>query len=146
VRTSEDFGLQGEWPSHPELLDWLAVEFRQRGLSQRAMLRLLVTSARSARTRAAPPRGGRPDNRLLTWFPRRRLSAEAIRDQRSVRGGLLVERFGGPSVKPYQPTGPVAGGRDAAVEHARLPAGRGRALWRRSLYTYWKRACPPPAC
>ncbi|MBL8736851.1 MAG: PSD1 domain-containing protein [Planctomycetes bacterium] len=145
VRTSEDFGLQGEWPVHPELLDWLAVEFRQRGRSVRAMLRLLVTSdafRQDARRSAAA--ADDPDNRLLTWFPRRRLSAEAIRDQALFASGLLVERFGGPSVKPYQPAG-------LWQEVAMLQSNtrvyqqdEGPSLWRRSLYTYWKRACPPP--
>ena len=147
VRTSEDFGLQGEWPSHPELLDWLACEFRQRGHSQRAMLRLLVTSSafrQSARQQTAAAAVDR-DNRLLCWFPRRRLSAEAIRDQALYVSGLLVERSGGPSVKPYQPPGlwqEVAMTQSNTREYQQ---GTGDALWRRSLYTYWKRACPPPS-
>lgn len=146
VRTSEDFGLQGEWPSHPELLDWLAVEFRNRGLSPRAMLRLLVTSdafrldaARSATSHADA------DGRLLTRFPRRRLTAEALRDQALFVGGLLIERLGGPSVKPYQPPGLW---QEVAMTQSNTriyQQGAGDALWRRSLYTYWKRACPPPS-
>jgi hypothetical protein len=146
VRTSEDFGLQGEWPSHPELLDWLAVEFRSRGMSPRAILRLLVTSA-AFQSDAAGPRDGAhdPDARLLTRFPRRRLTAEALRDQALFAGGLLVERFGGPSVKPYQPNGlwqEVAMPQSNTREYQQ---DAGAALWRRSLYTYWKRACPPPS-
>jgi hypothetical protein len=146
VRTSEDFGLQGEWPSHPELLDWLAVEFRARGHSMRAMLRLLLTSDAFARGSTPPAAASERDreNRLLAWFPRRRLHAEAIRDQALYVGGLLVERTGGPSVKPRQPEGLW---QEVAMLQSNTrvyEAQAGDALWRRSLYTYWKRACPPP--
>jgi hypothetical protein len=147
VRTSEDFGLQGEWPSHPELLDWLATEFRGRGHSTHAMLKLLVTSAafrQQARVQEAAAAVDR-DNRLLCWFPRRRLSAEAIRDQALYTSGLLVERLGGPSVKPYQPPGLW---QEVAMTQSNTRIYQqqsGEALWRRSLYTYWKRACPPPS-
>jgi len=146
VRTSEDFGMQGEWPSHPELLDWLAVEFGKRGHSVRSMLRLMVTSATFRQQGRVGPAAARdPDNRLLSWFPRRRLTAEAIRDQALYLGGLLVERTGGPSVKPYQPEGLW---REVAMLQSNTRIFRrddGDALWRRSLYTYWKRACPPPS-
>jgi hypothetical protein len=147
VRTSEDFGAQGEWPSHPELLDWLALELRANGGSTRALLRALVTShafrqqSRVVEAAAAVD----PDDRLLAWFPRRRLPAEAIRDQALAVSGLLVERCGGPSVKPYQPDGlwqEVAMVQSNTRVYAR---GAGDDLWRRSLYTYWKRACPPPS-
>ncbi|HEU4418431.1 MAG TPA: PSD1 and planctomycete cytochrome C domain-containing protein [Planctomycetota bacterium] len=145
VRTSEDFGLQGEWPSHPELLDWLATEFRARGHSTRAMLRLLVTSALFRQQSRVAPETGDRDNRLLGWFPRRRLTAEAIRDQALYVSGLLVERTGGPSVKPYQP--PDLWQEVAMVQSntRKYVQGTGEDLWRRSLYTYWKRACPPPS-
>jgi len=145
VRTSEDFGLQGEWPSHPELLDWLALELRRNGHSTRELLRLLVTSAafrQDARRNEAADVD--PDDRLLCWFPRRRLTAEAIRDQALFAAGLLVERTGGASVKPYQPPGLW---REVAMVQSNTRTfvrGDGDALWRRSLYTYWKRACPPP--
>ena len=146
VRTSEDFGMQGEWPSHPELLDWLAVEFANRGHSVRAMLRLMVTSeAFRQRGRRADAAAVDPENRLLSWFPRRRLTAEAIRDQALYVSGLLVETIGGPSVKPYQPEGLW---REVAMLSSNTRLFRrddGDALWRRSLYTYWKRACPPPS-
>jgi hypothetical protein len=147
VRTSEDFGLQGEWPSHRELLNWLAVEFRSQGLSTRAMLRMLVTSAtfRQDGRVAAEAQAKDPQDRLLGWFPRRRLSAEAIRDQALYVSGLLVEHQGGPSVKPYQPPGLW---KEVAMlqSNTRLfERGQGNDLWRRSLYTYWKRACPPPS-
>jgi hypothetical protein len=147
VRTSEDFGLQGEWPSHPELLDWLALELRGNGHSLRKVLRLLVTSAafrQSARMQPETAAVDR-DNRLLSWFPRRRLTAEALRDQALYVGSLLVERAGGPSVKPYQPDGLW---QEVAMTQSNTrfyQRGSGDDLWRRSLYTYWKRACPPPS-
>ncbi len=147
VRTSEDFGLQGEWPSHPELLDWLAVEFRESGWDLEHVLRLLVTSATYRQSSRARPEFAErdPENRWLAFLPRKRLSAEAIRDQALYVAGLLVERVGGPSVKPYQPDGlwqEVAMPQSNTREYVR---GAGDELWRRSLYTYWKRACPPPS-
>ena len=146
VRTSEDFGMQGEWPSHPELLDWLACEFGERGHSVRSMMRLIVTSkAFRQRSVVAKDKARDPDNRLLSWFPRRRLTAEAIRDQALYVADLLIERTGGPSVKPYQPEGMW---REVAMLQSNTRIFRrdtGDALWRRSLYTYWKRACPPPS-
>lgn len=147
VRTSEDFGLQGEWPTHPELLDWLAIELRASGWDQRHLLELMLTSntyRQSSRATAALAEVD-PDNRALARAARRRLSAEALRDQALYVSGLLVEELGGPSVKPYQPEGlwqEVAMVQSNTREYAR---GAGDALWRRSLYTYWKRACPPPA-
>lgn len=147
VRTSEDFGHQGEWPSHPELLDWLATELRAQGFHRRAILRLLVTSS-TFRQQSRTPEAARaadPQDRLLGWFPRRRLTAEAIRDQALYAAGLLVEHFGGPSVKPYQPAGLW---QEVAMIQSNTRVyeqGHGEALWRRSLYTYWKRACPPPS-
>lgn len=147
VRTTEDFGLQGEWPSHPELLDWLAVEFREKGWDVREILRLILTSStyrQSSRFRAESAQLD-PDGRILSRFPRSRLTAEQLRDAALAASGLLVERFGGPSVKPYQPPG--------LWEEVAMPASNtrvyqrddGERLYRRSLYTYWKRACPPPA-
>jgi len=146
VRTTEDFGYQGEWPSHPELLDWLAVEFRESGWDTKAMVKRIVTSAvyrQSSRVRPEM-RERDPDNRLLSYFPRRRLTAEQTRDQALFVSGLLVERLGGPSVKPYQPEGlwqEVAMLQSNTREFKR---GEGESLYRRSLYTYWKRAAPPP--
>lgn len=147
VRTSEDFGYQGEWPSHPKLLDWLAVEFRESGWDVQHMLRLMVTSGayrQSARVRPGAQEVD-PDNRLLAYFPRQRLPAEQIRDQALYVGGLLVERLGGPSVKPYQPEGLW---REVAMPQSNTRTyerGEGDELWRRSVYTYWKRAAPPPS-
>ncbi|MCC7395437.1 MAG: PSD1 domain-containing protein [Planctomycetes bacterium] len=146
VRTSEDFGLQGEWPSHAELLDWLACEFRDGGHHLRPLLRLLVTSAAFRQASRAEPTAATvdPDNRLLAWFPRRRLTAEALRDQALYVAGLLVEQTGGPSVKPYQPPGLWQEVAMVQSNTRTFVRGSGDDLWRRSLYTYWKRACPPP--
>jgi hypothetical protein len=142
VATGEDFGTQGAYPSHPELLDWLATEFVRAGWDVKRMHRLIVTSAtyrQSSRVPLALPAGD-PDNRLLSRFPRYRLSAEMIRDQALCASGLLVEREGGPSVKPYQPAGlwdELSGAGDYVPD-------TGEKLYRRSLYTFWKRTAPPP--
>ncbi len=146
VRTVEDFGYQGEWPTHPELLDWLAVDFRESGWNLDALVRKIVLSKtyqQSSRVRSDLAAVD-PDNRLLGWFPRTRLGAEQIRDQALFIAGLLDERVGGPSVKPYQPAG--------LWEEVAMPQSNTRSyvqdsgadLYRRSLYTYWKRAVPPP--
>ncbi|MBI4580567.1 MAG: DUF1553 domain-containing protein, partial [Planctomycetes bacterium] len=147
VRTSEDFGLQGEWPSHPELLDWLAVEFRESGWDVQHMLRLIMTSSTYRQDSRVRPelREGDPENRRLAYFPRRRLAAEFVRDEALYVSGLLVEQLGGASVKPYQPDGLW---REVAMVQSNtriFKRGDGPDLWRRSLYTYWKRACPPPS-
>ena len=148
VRTAEDFGSQGEPPSHPELIDWLAAEFISSGWDMKAMLRLLVTSATyrqsSKLTPAALERD--PDNRLLARGPRFRLQAEFVRDQALAASGLLVGKIGGPSVKPYHPPGlyeQVVSQRDNPA--ATYTQGKGEDLHRRSLYTYWKRSVPNPA-
>ncbi len=142
VRTVEDFGAQGERPSHPELLDWLAAELVRTGWDVKRMQRTIVTSATyrqsSKVTRARLERD--PENRLLARGPRFRLPAEMIRDQALAASGLLVERLGGPSVKPYQPDGlwkEIASDTD-------YDQGKGEDLYRRSLYTYWKRTVVPP--
>ncbi len=147
VRTTEDFGLQGEWPSHPELLDYLAVEFRESGWNSRHILQLILTSHTYRQSSKSRPElhDLDPDNRLLASFPRRRLSAEQIRDQALYVSGLLKEKLGGPSVKPYQPDGlwqEVAMPQSNTRTYQR---GMGDDLYRRSLYTYWKRAAPPPS-
>ena len=147
VRTSEDFGLQGEWPTHPELLDWLAVEFRESGWDQRHMLRLILSSDTYRRSARVDPQLAQrdPDNRLLARYPRRRLSAEEIRDLALYVSGLLVEKAGGPSVKPYQPDGLWEEVAMLQSNTRVFQRGEGEDLWRRSLYTYWKRAAPPPS-
>jgi hypothetical protein len=145
VRTTNDFGSQGDQPTHPELLDWLAVRFVDDGWDVKQMLRRIVTSA-TFRQSSIPTRSllaADPDNRWLARGPRFRLPAEMIRDQALFVSGLLVERVGGPSVKPWQPAGlweAVSYDGDATY----VP-DRGEGLWRRSLYTYWKRQAPPPS-
>jgi hypothetical protein len=148
VRTAEDFGSQGEPPSHPELIDWLAAEFISSGWDVKAMVRLLATSAtyrqNSKLTPAAQERD--PDNRLLARGPRFRLHAEFVRDQALAASGLLVRKIGGPSVKPYHPPGlyeQVVNQKDNPK--ATYTQDTGEALHRRSLYTYWKRSVPNPA-
>jgi mono/diheme cytochrome c family protein len=147
VATSEDFGLQGEWPSHPALLDWLAVEYRESGWDTKALVRRIVTSSTYRQSSRVRPELAEldPGDRLLARYPRRRLAAEQIRDQALYVSGLLVEQFGGPSVKPYQPEGLW---QEVAMLNSNtrfFERGEGDELWRRSLYTYWKRACPPPS-
>jgi hypothetical protein len=144
VETSEDFGVQGAWPSHPELLDWLATEFVRTGWDTKGLYRLLVTSATYRQSSAVRPGllERDPKNRLLARGPRVRLTAEAVRDNALAVSGLLRERFGGPSVKPYQPAGLWE---DISVERrVHYKADEGEGLYRRSLYTYWKRTCAPP--
>ena len=147
VETSNDFGMQGSWPTHPELLDHLATDFRDNGWDLDRLVRTIVTSAtyrQSSRSREEAASLD-PGNVLLGWYPRQRLTAEQIRDQALYVSGLLVERTGGPSVKPYQPEGLW---REVAMPQSNTREFRrsdGEDLWRRSLYTYWKRAAPPPS-
>ena len=143
VSTSEDFGSQGAAPTHPELLDWLAAEFMQGGWDVKALLRLIVTSATYRQSSAVTPEllETDPDNLLLARAPRLRLPAEAIRDQALAVAGLLSSESGGPSVKPYQPGGLWKELSNwGAYRH-----DRGDKLYRRSLYTFWKRTLGPPA-
>ncbi|MDE3166803.1 MAG: PSD1 domain-containing protein [Acidobacteriota bacterium] len=146
VKTAEDFGSQGEPPSHPELLDWLATEFVRTGWDVKAMQRLIVTSAtyrQQSRTSQAL-RERDPENRLLARGPRLRLTAEMIRDQALAVSGLLNESMGGPPVKPYQPDGLWE--QLSAFQGRKLfERSKGPDLWRRSVYTYWKRTVPPPS-
>ena len=146
VKTVEDFGSQGEMPSHPELLDWLATEFVRTGWDVKAIQRLIVTSATYRQSSVATPalRERDPENRLLARGPRVRLAAEMIRDEALSVSGLLSTKMGGPSVKPYQPEGlweqlSAFPGRKLFVRST------GEDLWRRSVYTYWKRTVPPPS-
>jgi len=142
VRTSEDFGAQGDLPSHPELLDWLATEFVRSGWDIKKLHRLIVTSATYRQASDVSPELLRfdPENRLLARGPRRRLSAEAVRDQALFVSGLLTEKIGGPSVKPYQPDGLW---QEIATDTDYIQS-QGDDLYRRSLYTYWKRTVAPP--
>jgi len=142
VKTVEDFGSQGEWPTNPELLDWLATEFMRTGWDVKGIVKTIVTSStyRQSSSVSRELLQKDPENRLLARGPRFRLSAEEVRDQALAISGLLVEKIGGPSVKPYQPAGlwkELAGGEDYKQE-------KGENLYRRSLYTFWKRAVAPP--
>jgi hypothetical protein len=142
VKTVEDFGAQGEWPVQAELLDWLAVEFMESGWDVKHVLRTIVTSAAYRQSSKVTPEllEKDPENRFVSRGPRFRLPPEMVRDQALAWSGLLVEKVGGPSVKPYQPPGlwqELAGGRGYEPE-------KGEGLYRRSLYTYWKRTVAPP--
>ncbi|MCA9174817.1 MAG: DUF1553 domain-containing protein [Planctomycetales bacterium] len=145
VRSANDFGAQGELPSHPELLDWLACELVESQWDIKTVLRQIVLSRtfRQDSAVAASARLADPDNRLLSRGPDYRLSAEMVRDQALAVSGLLERRVGGPSVKPYQPPGLWKEVTYNADETYRQD--HGEALWRRSLYTYVKRQAPPPA-
>ncbi len=148
VKTAEDFGSQGEAPSHPELLDWLATEFIRTGWDVKAMVRLIVTSAAYRQSSRATPELIEldPENRLLARGPRFRLKAELIRDNALAISGLLNPAIGGPSVFPYQPPGiweEVAYG-DYFTAQTYTPS-TGADLYRRSMYTFWKRTAPPPS-
>ncbi len=148
VKTLEDFGAQGEWPSHPELLDWLARELVDSGWDMKALLRQLVLTQTYRQSSDVSPAllARDPENRLLARGLRIRLPAELIRDQALAAAGLLVPRIGGPSVFPYQPEklydGIVVG---ADYPGTKWSAGTGEDLYRRSLYTFWKRTVPHPA-
>jgi hypothetical protein len=143
VKSVEDFGSQGDFPSHPELLDWLATEFMNDGWDVKAMQKLIVTSATYRQSSEASPevRERDPDNRLLARGPRVRLPAEMIRDQALAAAGLLVEKIGGPSVMPYQPPGLW---KEIGMQDTDYDQGHGADLYRRSLYTYVKRTAAPP--
>jgi len=147
VRTSADFGRIGDAPSHPELLDWLAVEFVESGWDVKHLFRLMVTSAtyRQSAQVSADKLSLDADNRLLSRGPRFRMDGEVLRDLALATSGLLVPTVGGPPVKPYQPenvwevVSPINGDTYSYVQDA------GESLYRRSLYTFWKRQAPPPS-
>lgn len=147
VKTSEDFGVQGERPSHPELLDWLAVEFIESGWNIQELQKqiLLSNTYQQQSTVSVDHLRVDPENRLLARGPRFRLDAEIIRDQALFVSGLMHGEIGGPSVKPYQPAGlwkPVGfGGSNTSV----FTQDSGEKLYRRSMYTFWKRTSPPPS-
>ncbi|MEX2578648.1 MAG: PSD1 and planctomycete cytochrome C domain-containing protein [Verrucomicrobiales bacterium] len=150
VATSADFGSQGEWPSHPALLDWLATEFIAGGWDQKELVRQIVGSAayRQDSAATAEQRENDPKNRLVGRGPRFRLSAEFIRDQVLAVSGLLVPRIGGPSVQPYQPAGlwkEVSHFGSSPATKQVFVQDKGEKLYRRSLYTFVKRTSPHPA-
>lgn len=145
VKTVEDFGLTGDAPSNAQLLDYLACQFVESGWDVKAMQKLIVVSSTyQQESRMTPEMLQRdPENRLLARGPRYRLSAETIRDNALRISGLLQTKVGGPSVKPYQPAGLWE---DVTVERrGKYVADVGEGLYRRSLYTFWKRTCPPPS-
>ena len=144
VKTVEDFGVQGEWPSDPELLDWLATEFVRSGWDMKAMQKLIVMSAtyRQSSKVTAELLQRDPENRLLARGPRIRLAPEMVRDQALAAAGLLVEKIGGPSVKPYQPAGLW---KEVSMGGLAYQQDHGENLYRRSLYTFWKRTSAPPS-
>ena len=146
VKTSEDFGSQGEPPSHPELLDWLAVDFQENGWDVKRLLKMLVMSDAYRRSSRVSERMQAidPDNRLLARGPRHRLDAEVLRDQALFVSGLLVDQSGGPSVKPPQPEGLWAAVGYSGSNTVRFKADQGEKTYRRSVYTFWKRTSPPP--
>ncbi len=166
VKTANDFGSQGEFPINPELLDWLACEFRDgpepdhasrithhgndstdRPWDVKHLVRLIVTSAAYRQDARVTPRKYEldPENRLLTRGPRFRLDAEMIRDSALFVSRLLVEKMGGRGVKPYQPEGIWEAVGYTASNTAKFSQDHGEALYRRSLYTFWKRTAPPPS-
>ncbi|MBS0208831.1 MAG: DUF1553 domain-containing protein [Planctomycetes bacterium] len=144
VETEEDFGTQGQIPSHPELLDWLAIEFMERGWDMKALLKLMVTSATYRQSSAMVPEGLARDarNRLLWRYPRRRLEAEAVRDQALLFSGLLSHKLGGPSVYPPQPEGLW---RAAFNGQRSWATSTGEDRYRRGMYTFWRRTVPYPS-
>jgi len=146
VETTEDFGIMGQRPTHPELLDWLAVEFRESGWNIKHMYKLMVMSAayrQSAKSKAAQLAKD-PENLLLSRGPRFRMDAETLRDIALQSGGLLANRIGGPSVKPYQPANVWEQVSYPTSDTVNYTQEHGEALYRRSMYTYWKRMAPPP--
>ena len=147
VKTSGDFGSQSDPPSHPELLDWLAVDFREQGWDMKRLVRNIVTSAAYRRSAAASPEllAKDPENRFLARGPRARLDAEVIRDQALFVSGLLNPRIGGKGVKPYQPDNVWEPVGFSGSNTARYVRDNGESLYRRSLYTFWKRTAPPPS-
>lgn len=147
VKTSEDFGVMGDRPSHPELLDWLAVEFVESGWNVNHILKLMVTSAAYRQSSLVTREKLNADatNRFLARGPRRRLDAEVIRDQALFVSGLLRRDIGGPSVRPYQPAGLWKVVAITGSNTREFKKDSGDALYRRSVYTFWKRTSPPPS-
>ena len=147
VKTSEDFGSQGQWPTHPELLDWLAVDFMSSGWDVKRFMKQVVTSAVYRQSSHVTPEQLQldPANELLARGARYRLDAEVVRDSALAVSGLLREQIGGRSVRPYQPDGiwEAVAFVGSTTQYYKRDAGD--ALFRRSLYTFWKRTAPPPS-
>ena len=147
VKTTEDFGSQGEWPSHPELLDWLAVDFVESGWDIKRLLKTIALSEAYQRSSKLTTKQLQQDpvNRLLARGPRMRLDAEVIRDSALFASGLLSDNLGGPSVFPYHPKGLWQEINNRPGYSRTYKQDSGEKLYRRSLYTFWKRTVPPPS-
>jgi mono/diheme cytochrome c family protein len=145
VKTADDFGSQGEPPSHPELLDWLAADFRESGWDVKRFYKQLLLSAAYRQAALATPAklSADPENRLLSRGPRFRLDGEMVRDYALAAAGLLVPQIGGPSVRPYQPDGVWEAVAMIGSNTRFYQRDSGDGLYRRSLYTFWKRSAPP---
>lgn len=145
VRTAGDFGVTGELPSHPELLDWLAIEFREQDWDVQKLFKLMVTSATYRQAAMTTPQKLEidPQNRYLSRGPRFRMDAEMVRDSALSVSGLLVPKIGGPSVRPYQPDGVWEAVAMIGSNTRNYQRDKGENLYRRSLYTFWKRSAPP---
>lgn len=146
VKTSGDFGSQGELPSHPALLDWLAVDFRENGWDVRRLMKQLVMSAtyRQSSSLSAGMAQRDPENRMFARGPRFRLDAEMLRDQALALGGLLTRKLGGPGVRPPQPDGLWLAVGYSGSNTVNFYPDEGDKIYRRSVYTFWKRTSPPP--
>jgi hypothetical protein len=145
VKTADDFGTTSEPPSHPELLDWLTMEFVESGWDVKHIFELIVMSSTYRQSAEVTPEKLQkdPQNRFLSRGPRFRMDAEMVRDYALATSGLLVERIGGPSVKPYQPDGVWEAVAMPESNTKKYKRDTGQSLYRRSLYTFWKRAAPP---
>ena len=145
VKTAGDFGVNGDVPTNPELLDWLAVEFRDNGWNIKKLFKLIVTSATYRQASTVTPLKARkdPKNLLLSRGPRFRMDAEMVRDYVLATSGLLTGKIGGPSVKPYQPDGVWEAVAMPGSDTRNYKRDTGDSLYRRGLYTFWKRAAPP---
>ncbi|WDI41555.1 DUF1553 domain-containing protein [Bremerella sp. P1] len=145
VKSLEDFGSQGEWPSHPELLDWLAVDFVDSGWDVKRMMKQIVMSQTYRQSTKVTPEVWEvdPENAFLSRGPRFRLAGEFIRDNALAASGLLVDTIGGPGVKPYQPPG--LWNEVSLSGNVRFVQDHGEKLYRRSMYIYWKRSAPAPS-
>ena len=139
--------MQGELPTHPELLDWLAVEFRESGWDVKKMVKLFVTSTtyKQSEKRTEKKSGADPENKYYSYFPRIRVKAELQRDIILSSAGILNQEIGGPSVKPYQPKGVWESTTSGRGELAKYRQDTGYKLYRRGIYTFIKRTAPPPA-
>jgi hypothetical protein len=147
VKTSGDFGMQGELPTHPELLDWLSVDFMEHGWDIKRLVKQIVMSATYRQSSAVNEANYKkdPENIYLSRAPRRKVKAEFVRDIVLSSSGLLVSTVGGPSVKPYQPKGLWEMASSGRGELATYKQDKGEALYRRGMYTFIKLTVPPPS-